>query len=228
MLKGSEFSFRLEVEDAFRVSGWSQACLTVDVETETALLSEAVLVFLLCSRTEQLLASLPGSRQSLRRQQLLVEYAEGLFSLERPEQFLINRHEIELMRTLYKEWDLGTHVRVAKDRVGQSIANVSFFAEQKEKSQANLMNLLLGAIAVLSAAEVVPGVLDAVVGRAVPGVVEGLVGAAIVLVMWGIVRYVALPTFERLRSSRTDQRELKRVNQQSETASQGSARYLGV
>lgn len=205
------FSFRLSVGSEVGAD-WDWARITDD-DTEAALLVEAVLIFLLCSRTEQLLAGLPETRRSERRQKLLVEYAEGLFGLERPEQFLVNQAEIEKMDTLYRAWDLSTHVRVAKERVGQSITNISFFAEHKEKAQANLMNLLLGAIAVLSAAEVVPDVLETATGTPAPVVTRALVIAAVMLVAWAVGRYVLAPVAERTYHAWVDRQASRKLSQ---------------
>lgn len=188
-IKTSEFSFLLEVGPSNMEIDWEFVALPANPLNHVVFL-EAVFIFQLCKSLEQRTATLPKHRRNIVTERTVLDYAENLFHLQIPDNFLISGDEIRLMGSFYEAWNLGDYVRTLRERFGQSISNYTFYWDHIDKHRQNLMSLFLAAIALLSLAQVTNTLASLIPGIASESLNVWLVSLAAVIMLWAGGRYV--------------------------------------
>jgi hypothetical protein len=207
-----DFSFlcSFEVEAEPRVE-WSQVVLPAFRPRHFVVLLEALFVFQLCKRTELAINALPARRAAGEPADMLAAYTESLFNLERPGEYNVSETDAAEMRLYYKAWGIGEYIERLRERFNQATANYAFVWEQAQSERTQLVNILLGTLALLALLQADRTLAELLgVKRLLLDWI--IVALALLAVTWAIWRYTIVPALRRRRQRRQAEDALRRLH----------------
>jgi hypothetical protein len=207
-----DFSFlcSFEVEAEPRVE-WSQVVLPAFRPRHFAVLLEALFVFQLCKRTELAINALPARRAAGESADMLAAYTESLFNLERPGEYNVSETDAAEMQLYYEAWGIGEYIERLRERFNQATANYAFVWEQAQSERTQLVNILLGTLALLALlqADQTLAAMFGIKQRLLDWIIVVL---ALLAVTWAVWRYAIVPALRRRRQRREAEAALRRLH----------------
>jgi hypothetical protein len=181
-----------------------------DRPANRAVLIEAVILFGLTKLVDKVISELPGARRRGTVDPNLEGYTQDLFSSLRPENYLTNAREIDLMKAFYDSWGLEGSIRLLRERFDQATSSYSFYWEHAERRRDVVLNLLLGVVAIvgLLQADRQLGELLDIPRRTVDW---AIVATAAVMIVFALYRVALAGRVEEYRSGRKTRELRKRL-----------------
>lgn len=132
--------------------GWNQVRIPAgpDFPAAPALFLEALFVYGICRTSEKLLAALLDERGIGIATSRLISNTQDLVFCEKPEHFLVNSDEINLMKTFYHAWHIDTDVISLQGRFGQIIEAFNLRFNQVQAQRGMNLNRIAASVAVLA------------------------------------------------------------------------------
>jgi hypothetical protein len=154
----ADFCFMMHFDASMSVA-WESCSINREDQAQLNVFIEACFLFQLLTEVRRKLPLITERRRSYVFQRTLVDQVEDLFWSETPTGYLVNQHEVSIMKVFYRAWCLDQSIMTLRERFGQSVSNHTFFADLIARERSQIVGLLLTAIAIFSAY----GVRDVVV-----------------------------------------------------------------
>lgn len=163
-------------------------------QLHTGIFIEAVFIAQLCSSIEKRSSLFIEDARSAVHERTILQFIESLFSLGRPQSFLMDRDEIGLMSEFFCKWGLSERIARIRETFAQSVSNAAIFNGRVERHWQSAMNCFVASLAVLALIQVNRPVVDLLrkvsISASEAMLNEILALVAVALLAWGIARHI--------------------------------------